>query len=369
MNANYKTTPSNNNFLGTAYSVVFSSFDAAYGSGVEGGISSSSTVFDEALKGINMSGKGISNTSPRAFLNYIFFDQEMNYVRAGFLQITTAAQGIIVHHTISLNDIIADREGYILAYLSNENAEEVTIHWDDFTVYHGKTNIVYAMNYYPHRAIFFEFVRIASELVKYRFQGHEWVSEVMSYDLGPRMWDPYTLRTNAPDILADQFPEQSPYSLFRGNPLRFTDPTGMFSVDIIEDCYNGANGVGEGIARAFKSKVNQVSNAINNSVNAVGYAINSGLKAADEFVTGDTPDTRGEGSRSNLRGETLVKTEDSKGSQGIVGKFSTENDITISTEAKGVGPALGAPDGVADIVKSAVSEVSHVINTVSTVRG
>ncbi|MEM9391874.1 MAG: hypothetical protein AAGA02_15455, partial [Bacteroidota bacterium] len=141
------------------------------------------------------------------------------------------------------------------------------------------------------------------------------------------------------------------YSLFRGNPLRFTDPTGMFSVDIIEDCCNGANGVGEGITRAFKSKVNQVSNAINNSINDVGDAINSALKAADEFVTGDTPDTRGEGSRSNLGGETLVKTEGSKGSQGIVGKPTTENDITILTEAKGVGGAPGTPSGTADLVK------------------
>ncbi|MEM6815451.1 MAG: RHS repeat-associated core domain-containing protein, partial [Bacteroidota bacterium] len=201
----------------------------------ETSISSSSSVFDEALNGIDMSSKDNNSTEPRAFLNYIFFDQEMNYVRAGFLQITTSAQGIGVHETISLNDIVADREGYILAYLSNENAEEVAIHWDDFTVYHGKTNIVYATNYYPHGATFSEFVRTASKPVKYRFQGHEWMSEVMSYDLGPRMWDPYTLRTNAPDILADQFPDQSPYSLFRGNPIKYTDPTGMAPVDWVED--------------------------------------------------------------------------------------------------------------------------------------
>ncbi|MEM0942297.1 MAG: hypothetical protein AAGI25_21275 [Bacteroidota bacterium] len=62
VNANYETTPSNNNFLGTAYTALFSSFDAAYGSGVENGISSSSSTFDEALNGIDMSGKGNSST-------------------------------------------------------------------------------------------------------------------------------------------------------------------------------------------------------------------------------------------------------------------------------------------------------------------
>ncbi|MEM6738359.1 MAG: hypothetical protein AAF620_20060, partial [Bacteroidota bacterium] len=96
---------------------------------------------------------------------------EMNYVRAGFLQITTSAQGIGVHETISLNDIVADREGYILAYLSNENAEEVAIHWDDFTVYHGKTNVVFASDYYPYGAPISEYHRIASTPQKYKYNG------------------------------------------------------------------------------------------------------------------------------------------------------------------------------------------------------
>ncbi|MEM6738276.1 MAG: hypothetical protein AAF620_19625, partial [Bacteroidota bacterium] len=64
--------------------------------------------------------------------------------------------------TISLNDIIADREGYILAYLSNENAEEVAIHWDDFAVYHGKPNVVQVQAYYPYGGRFDQYQRTAS---------------------------------------------------------------------------------------------------------------------------------------------------------------------------------------------------------------
>ncbi|MEM6362764.1 MAG: RHS repeat-associated core domain-containing protein, partial [Bacteroidota bacterium] len=161
----------------------------------------------------------------------IFFDQEMNYVRAGFLQITTAAQGISVHETISLNDIVADQEGYILAYLSNENAEEVAIHWDDFRVYHGKTNVVQAQAYYPGGATFNEHQRTASVENNWKFQSKEWLPELRVYDFGPRGWDPLTWRTNAQDILADQFPDQSSYSLFRNNPIRYTDPDGRAPID------------------------------------------------------------------------------------------------------------------------------------------
>ncbi|MEM6736986.1 MAG: hypothetical protein AAF620_13055 [Bacteroidota bacterium] len=75
-------------------------------------------------------------------------------------ELSTAALRTAPHdyEQIFLNDIIADREGYILAYLSNENAEEIAIHWDDFTVYHGKTNVVYSSDFYPGSATFNFFV-------------------------------------------------------------------------------------------------------------------------------------------------------------------------------------------------------------------
>ncbi len=233
---NYETAPTGNSFLGTAYSALFSSFDGVYGSGTEGGVSSSSSTFDNALNGIDMSGKGNSSTAPRAFLNYIFFDRDMNYVTAGFLQISTAALRTAPHdyEQIAINDIIADQEGYILAYLSNENSEAVNIFFDDMEVYHGKTNIVESSDFYPGGAMFNRYERTASVPQNWKFQSKEWSPELRVYHYGPRDWDPYTWRTNAPDILADLFPDQSPYSLFRNNPVRYTDPTGMAPIDIVD---------------------------------------------------------------------------------------------------------------------------------------
>ncbi|MEM7109911.1 MAG: hypothetical protein AAF519_16920 [Bacteroidota bacterium] len=111
-------------------------------------------MFDEALSGIDMSGKGNSSTAPRAFLNYIFFDQEMNYVRAGFLQVSTAALQTAPHHyeEITINDIIADQEGYILAYLSNENAAPVNMHFDDFHGVSGQNQCSKFIRLLPFRS-------------------------------------------------------------------------------------------------------------------------------------------------------------------------------------------------------------------------
>ncbi|MEM7109910.1 MAG: RHS repeat-associated core domain-containing protein, partial [Bacteroidota bacterium] len=107
--------------------------------------------------------------------------------------------------------------------------------------------------------MFNRFERTASISQNYKFQAMEWLPELRWYDFGPRGYDPFIVRTNSLDLLADQFPDMSPYSFLNNNPLRFTDPSGMAAEDIIEeDCCNGASGVGEGIARAAQSKVNQV---------------------------------------------------------------------------------------------------------------
>ncbi|MEM0941907.1 MAG: hypothetical protein AAGI25_19270 [Bacteroidota bacterium] len=83
-------------------------------------------------------------------------------------ELSTAALRTAPHdyEQISLNDIIADREGYILAYLSNENNEAVNIFFDDMAVYHGKTNVVQAQNFYPFGLQFGEYQRTASTPTK-----------------------------------------------------------------------------------------------------------------------------------------------------------------------------------------------------------
>ncbi|MEM7109915.1 MAG: RHS repeat-associated core domain-containing protein [Bacteroidota bacterium] len=183
-------------------------------------------MFDEALSGIDMSGKGNSSTAPRAFLNYIFFDQEMNYVRAGFLKITTAAQRVGVYETISLNDIVADREGYILAYLSNENQEAVNVHFDDFMVYHGKTNVVSTQDYYPFGLIFGSYQRTASTPNNYKFNGKELDSNTGWHQYGTRHYDASIARWIQIDPVGDLMHEWSPYNYNYNNPVNYIDPDG-----------------------------------------------------------------------------------------------------------------------------------------------
>jgi len=113
VSANYEVAPSANTYWGLDPLDLFTLVEGTY-TGGEGAIDHlvDEDEFMSAIGG--MTGKNQSSDAPKAFLNYILWDKEMNYISSGFHLISTAAQGVGVHETIGLNDIIADQEGYIL---------------------------------------------------------------------------------------------------------------------------------------------------------------------------------------------------------------------------------------------------------------
>ena len=67
----------------------------------------------------------------------------------------------------------------------------------------------------------------------YKFNGKELDEETGLYYYGARYYDPRISMWLSVDPLAEKFPDQSPYSFVRNNPLRYTDPTGMAPDDWI----------------------------------------------------------------------------------------------------------------------------------------
>ncbi|WP_462249227.1 DUF6443 domain-containing protein [Ekhidna sp.] len=243
VNVSYTDAQAGNTFLSIGYNALFNSFDGAFG-GVEG-VQSTSTDFSDALSSSHMTGKDVES-APRGFLNYIFFDKEMKYVKAGFQQVSTAGHtsGPNTYEVLEINDIIAEQEGYILAYLSNENQEAINIYFDDFKVTHSKTNVVSTQDYYPFGLAFNESVRVASVAQRFKynqgfgektFQGldgkmfkTERMAEIGLDMTKLRMYDYSLGRFINIDPLANVSPQESwtSYQYAYNNPIRWNDPYG-----------------------------------------------------------------------------------------------------------------------------------------------
>ncbi|MEP5445748.1 DUF6443 domain-containing protein [Ekhidna sp.] len=230
VNANYENSASGNTYWGIDPLDLFDLVEGTY-MGLEGAVDHlvDEDEFMSAIGG--MADKSESSDAPRAYLNYILWDEGMNYVSSGFQQINTVAQGIGTTETIGISDIIADREGYILAYLSNENQQPINIHFDDFTVYHGKTNVVQSDDYYPFGLTYNSTSRMASEPQHFLYNGKELQPETGWVDYGARMHDPALGRWFNVDPLAEAMRRHSPYNYAFDNPIRYIDPDGMMGTD------------------------------------------------------------------------------------------------------------------------------------------
>ncbi|MEM6816613.1 MAG: RHS repeat-associated core domain-containing protein [Bacteroidota bacterium] len=70
----------------------------------------------------------------------------------------------------------------------------MNVHFDDFIVYHGKTNVVSADSYYPFGGQFGNYERTASIPQRFGFNGNEWMPELNLYDFNARTYDPWIPR-------------------------------------------------------------------------------------------------------------------------------------------------------------------------------
>jgi RHS repeat-associated protein len=181
---------------------------------------------------------GSDTDRPRAFLNYILFDQNFTYLSSGFDRIDASAgfstgnPGSVSWDQMSLLDIPITESGYAFIWLSNET-ENADVWFDDLQIVHTESSIIQADDYYPFGlSMASSYQRVDALNNAFKYNGKELQSDLDLnwYDYGARMYNPALGRWNAIDLYTEIYEENSPYSFGGNNPISATDYEGKLIV-------------------------------------------------------------------------------------------------------------------------------------------
>ncbi len=207
---------------------VVAAIAAAFG-GVSGGSAEQQAIYDlfnANAATVFVGGSGTAS-NPKAYLNYILFDQDFNYQDAGYAQVSNTAN---THQMLTLSKSIT-KGGYIYVYVSNESNSNFDVFFDDVRVTHSKGNILQEDHYYPFGLSISALSSTAplSKPNNYKFNGNEEQTDFSwdIYDFNARFYDASLGRFMNIDPLADQFVSYTPYHFTHNNPTNLVDPTGM----------------------------------------------------------------------------------------------------------------------------------------------
>ncbi|MFT2011584.1 RHS repeat-associated core domain-containing protein [Pontibacter sp. 13R65] len=172
--------------------------------------------------------------APLAYIRYIVYDADSNYVESGYQPLAREAQGEWQQLELMY---VAAQNGYAEVYVANESAEDVWM--DDMRIMVASPMLVQENHYDPWGQNLVGIEQQGSPDHLFQYNGKEKQTELgLNWlDYGARMYDAQIGRWHVVDPMAEQRSWLSPYNYVQNNPILRIDPNGMLDDIVI----NGEN--------------------------------------------------------------------------------------------------------------------------------
>ncbi|MEP1095642.1 MAG: DUF6443 domain-containing protein [Cyclobacteriaceae bacterium] len=231
--AKYNFTSWDNSSIANIASLVSSAFGgASVGTGAESASGSlSNALGNPGANGLFANGQ---SQEPNAYLQYMFFDTNHNFVPAGsgFVSVGAGAEGSFAK--LSSGTQMYSQAGYLFVYLVNESNQNADVYFDDIKIVHASATASFKVSqvneYYPYGLPTSNSWRDPGYVdpgLLYQAAFASYDSLTGYYDFQFRNYDPALGQFFAVDPLAAVTSGYSPYHANYNNPVMFTDPLGL----------------------------------------------------------------------------------------------------------------------------------------------
>jgi len=158
---------------------------------------------------------------PKAFVNIVLFDKNYNFLDVAYAQLKGSS---LYYMTASYT---VKEAGYAYLYVSNEQATQTDVYFDDVKMTYTPTNIIQYNEYYPYGLqTSTSWTRNNSSNNFLYNDGSELNQTSGWYETAFRGYDPALGRFHQVDPQATTYSSLSGYHYSFNNPVMFNDPTG-----------------------------------------------------------------------------------------------------------------------------------------------
>jgi RHS repeat-associated protein len=297
---------------------------------------SNSTNLAQAI--LNIQKNNTVNGAPKAFLNYVLYDEYMNLIPAGSgaLQIKNKESW----QTLETDKITIPQNGFLRVFSSNMEAAPVNVNNTAVAIVTGQ--LVEEYNYYPYGLVFDQTQASTSiKKTNYLYNGKELQHDEFNpgnglelEDYGARMYDPQTGRWTTPDDFGEIAYAETPYCYVGNNPISRIDPDGNTWLDELAGLVIGT----------VTNVIPGTTGARNLYTPAEADAYNSALRTAD----------------NSAMAVGIAATNFGKGAMATGGVVAAGGGTLVLT---GVGAPVGAPIAIAGTAVASTGAATAVVGS------